>query len=48
MMRNGNEILKYSGKLSGGVDSYEQPIERLTDYKIQKKHYSGTHKKLPL
>jgi hypothetical protein len=42
-MRNGNEFLKYQVSLSGGVDSYEQPIERLTDYKVQKKHYSGKH-----
>ncbi len=44
MMRNGNGFLKYLGNLSCGVDSYEQPIERLTDYQVQKKHYSGKHK----
>lgn len=44
MMWNGNDLLKYQGKLSGGVDSYEHPITRLTDYKLQKKHYSGKHK----
>ncbi|MEG4581406.1 transposase family protein [Microcoleus sp. MON1_C5] len=27
------------------VDSYEQPRERLTDYKKQKKYYSGKQKK---
>ena len=27
------------------VDSYEQPIERPTDYKEQKKYYSGKQKK---
>ena len=47
-MRNGNSLLKDQGNLSGGVDSYEQPIERLTDYKVQKKHYSGKEKKPPL
>jgi len=48
MMWNGNELLKYQGNLSCGVDSYDQPLERLTDSKVQKRHYSGTPKKLPL
>ncbi|MEG4501132.1 transposase family protein [Microcoleus sp. F10-C6] len=33
--------------LSCGVDSYEQPIERPTDYKEQKKYYSGKPPKRP-
>jgi hypothetical protein len=31
--------------LSFDVDSYEQPIERPTDYKIEQKHYSGKQEK---
>ena len=44
-MRNGNEFVKYWGNLSYAVDSYEQPIEKLTDYITQKKHYLGKNKK---
>jgi len=34
--------------LSYGVDSSEEPSERLTYYKFQKKHYSGKYKKTGL
>jgi hypothetical protein len=34
--------------LSFDVDSYEQLIERPTDYKVEKKHYSGKQEKYRL
>jgi len=31
--------------LSFDVDSYEQPLARPTNYKVEKKHYSGKQEK---
>jgi hypothetical protein len=45
IMRNGNALWKSQVNFSFDIDSYEQQIERPTDYKVEKKDYSGKQEK---